>query len=162
MGSYQFHMGPPLLVCPVLCEAQKNKDLLLLWANVCDVFLCMCGCVCHCVCSCVVVCVCVSIWAGLHMAFETSAFIITIPSCSPYSYQGLVHHHHSHFLITSSSWISLRPASPSSSHLSSSVARKGLRHYHQKSASLSSSTSVQPHNSIATLLEPLQSHCPTP
>jgi hypothetical protein len=55
-------------------------------------------------------------------------FIITIPS-SPYSYQGLVHHHHSHFLITSSSWISLRPASPSS--LSSSVARKGLRHHHQ-------------------------------
>ena len=69
MGSYQFHMGPPLLVCPVLCEAQKKKDLLLLWVNVCDVFLCMRGCVCHCVCSCVVVCVCVSMWAGLHMAF---------------------------------------------------------------------------------------------
>ena len=130
MGSYRFHMGPPLLVCPVLCEAQRKKALLL-WVSVCDVFLCMCGCVCHCVCSCVVVCVCVSMWAGLHMAFETSAFIITIPSSSPYSYQGLVHHHHSHFLITSSSWISLRPASPSSSSLSSSVARKGLRHHHQ-------------------------------
>ena len=119
MGSYQFHMGPPLLVCPVLCEAQKKRICLLLWVNVCDVFLCMCGCVCHCVCSCVVVCVCVSMWAGLRMAFETSAFIITIPSSSPSSYQGLVHHHHSHFLITSSSWISLRPTSPSSSFLSS-------------------------------------------
>ena len=39
-------MGPPLLVCPVLCEAQKKKDLLLLWVSLCDVFLCMCGCVC--------------------------------------------------------------------------------------------------------------------
>ena len=130
-----------VFVC--VCKAQPTDsflirmDSLLLWVNVCDVFLCMCGCVCHCVCSCVVVCVCVSMWAGLHMAFETSAFIITIPSSSPSSYQGVVHHHHSHFLITSSSWISLRPASPSSSSLSSSVARQGLRHHHQISISVS-------------------------
>ena len=54
-----------------------------------------------CVCSCVVVCVCVSMWAGLRMAFETSAlfFIITTSSSSPSSYQGPVHHHHL-FIIT--------------------------------------------------------------
>ena len=72
------------------CVRLRKKDLLLLWVNVCDVFLCMCGCVCHCVCSCVVVCVCVSMWAGLHMAFETSALFSSSPS---------LHHHHIHIKV---------------------------------------------------------------
>ena len=49
----------------------------------------------HFACSCAAVCVCVSMWAGLRMAFETSALFSSSPS---------LHHHHHHikvlFIIT--------------------------------------------------------------
>ena len=119
-----------------------------------------------CVSLCVFMCSCVYVWAcGLASTWLLKlppCFIITIPSSSPYSYQGLVHHHHSHFLITSSSWISLRPTSPSSSSLSSSVARKGLRHHHQISiiVSINISPASEFHSHFAWA--PPEPQCPTP
>ena len=95
--------------------------------------MCFCACVVVCVSLCVFMCSCVCMcehvgWPAHGFCNFRLVIINAISPSSPSSYQGLVHHH-SHFLIASSSWISLRPASPSSSSLSSSVARKGLRHH---------------------------------